>query len=456
MACFFMKKLLYPFFFLCVCFSLPSIASKRDKTGRKPTATTSPAPSMSPAAVTKTALPPEKQSLSGKKGGKALPPSSGKAASFDLSAFKKMLNILDREDVTSEKYKRAARDLEASYYHNSSFETLELLSDTYKEKGDERNQIKVLERIILQYPDKARGYYLLGMTYKNKYDKSKELEKDRCRVKYSKTEDENNKLSAVEALSQAIKKDPKHEPSYLALLPLLREVERVKYPSGQGKPAPAKAKTKASKKASQKKGDSFAGATGSEVLNLVKDMVRYFRKPEYYVELCEAYYSNGFPSGQVRRACRLALKKQPDNPVGHLYLALAQTPDKVESYLIETANRFPQSEMIQSYVAEWFLDKNSDLAVKYFSAVTALNPKNAEAYHHLAELFLKAKAFEKVLKAFKTICLLDFKYIRDFEKAKEKLFYADKKTKDKLLPQYEKGINECFKHFKKHKSCPEN
>ena len=399
-----MKKPLYPLFFLCLCFSSPSIASKRDKTGQKsPKAASSPA-RKAESATAKTADPAEKQKplSADKKGGKAPPaPAEGKAGSFDLSAFKKMLNILDREDVTSEKYKRAARDLEASYYHNSSFETLELLSDTYKEKGDEKNQIKVLERIVLQYPDKVRGYYLLGMVYKNKYDKSKELEKDRCRAKYSGTEDMNNKLSAVETLSQAIEKDPKHEPSYLALLPLLREVERVKDPSERRLQPGGKAKkTKAPVKSSPKTGDPFAKATGSEVLNLVKDMVRYFRKPEYYVELCEVYYSNGFPSGQVRKACRLALKKQPESPVGHFYLALAQAPGKVESRLMETANKFPQSEMIQSYTAKWFLDRNSDLAVKYFSAVTALNPQNAEAHYHLSQLFLKAKNFEKALKTF--------------------------------------------------------
>ena len=453
-----MKKLLYPLFFLCFCFCFPSIASKRDKAGRKSTETASSAPQAGLQVAAKTTSPPVKQkSLADKKDGKApSPPSSGKAGSFDLSAFKKMLNILDREEVTSEKYKRTARDLEASYYHSSSFETLELLSNTYKEKGDERNQIKVLERAILQYPDKARGHYLLGMIYKNKYDKSREAEKDRCRTKYSRTEDVNNKLSAVEMLSQAIEKDPKYEPPYLALLPLLREVERVKDPSGRDRPPDTKAKTKAKGKVSQKSDDPFAGATGSEVLNLVKDMVRYFRKPEYYVELCEAYYSNGFPAGQVRRACRLAVRKQPENPAGHLYLALAQAPGKVESHLIETANKFPKSEMIQNYVAKWLLDRNSDLAVKYFSAVTALNPENAKAHRHLAGLFLKAKSFEKALKAFKTVCLLDFKYIKDFEKAKEKLFYADKETQKKLLPQYERGIDECFKHFKKHKSCPEN
>lgn len=414
--------------FLCLYFFLPfaSTVSKGDR-NRKTTSQS------------------EKKHLSDKatKDSKATDGQSGKP---DLETFKQMLNILDREEVSSEKYKRAARDLEVSYYHNASFETLELLSKTYGEKGDGKNQIKILKRLTSEYPDNSRGYYLLGQIYKKKYTKSKELEKDPCRIRYNKLQDKTNKQLAIEQFSLAIEKNPKHEEAYLELLPLLKEEERWEdtMPTTQKKKKTAK--TKKSQGSLQ-----TDEATGLEVLNLAKDMARYFRKSKYYVDLCEAYYKNRF-SSQAIKACRIAVKKNPKKPRAHLYHALAQDPNKVESHLIKAADKFPRSELIQTYVGKWFLDKTPDLAVKYFISVIAINPKNSKVHYHLADLSLKSRRFEESYKSFQMACSLDLKYIRDFKKAKERLFYLGKEAK-RFIPQFEKGIDECFKHFKETKAC---
>ena len=365
---------------------------------------------------------------------------------YDLGTFRKMLDVLGREDIASEEYKRAARDLETSYYHNVSFETLELLSQTYREKGDEKNQIKVLERLKSEYPDNPKSYYLLGQIHKKNYEEAMKLEKDPCQIRYNKSKDKRHKQSAIEEFTRAIEKDPKYEAAYLELLPLLRELERWRDSPRGGKQKKA---TKTKKKATKtKKG---ASTTGMEVLSLAKDIVRHFRKPEYYVDLCEAYYQSEF-SRQARKACRIAIKKNPDNPKAYLYHALAQAPDKVESHLMETAGKFPESELIQLHAGRWFLDKTSDLAVKYFASVVTINPEHAETHSHLAELFFKSKKFEEAYNSFKTACFLDLKYIQDFRKAKQKLFYTGEEGK-KLIPQFEQGIDECFTHFKETKSC---
>ena len=365
---------------------------------------------------------------------------------YDLDTFKKMLDILDREDISSEEYKRAARDLETSYYHNASFETLELLSETYREKGDEQNQIKVLERLKSEYPDNPKSHYLLGRIHKKKYEKAMELNKDLCQIRYNKSRDKRHKQSAIEEFTLAIEKDSKYEPAYMELLPLLRELERWRdSPRGGQQKKAGKTKKKATK---TKKG---ASTTRMEVLSLAKDMVRHFRKPEYYVDLCEAYYQNDF-SRQARKACRIAIKKNPNNPRSHLYHALAQPPDKVESHLIKIANQFPESELIQLHAGRWFLDKTSDLAVKYFASVVTINPKHSEAHAHLAKLLFKSKQFEKAHNSFKTACFLNLRYIQDFRKAKQRLYYAEEEGK-RLIPQFEQSIDECFTHYKKTKSC---
>ncbi|MCY4512382.1 MAG: hypothetical protein OXB86_01690 [Bdellovibrionales bacterium] len=363
----------------------------------------------------------------------------------DLVTFKKMLDILNKENISSEEYQRAAKDLEISYYHNASFETLELLSQTYREKGDEKNQIKVLERLTSEHPDNPKGYYLLGSIHKKNYERIKNLEKDPCQVRYNKLKDRQHKLSAIEWFSLAIEKDSKYEAAYLKLLPLLREVERWNDSPDRKKEQNKNSKTNS---AQQKISSS---TTGMEVLNLAKDMVRHFRKPEYYVDLCEAYYKNDF-SSQARKACRIAVKKNPENPKAHLYHALAQKPNKIESHLMEVAGKFPQSELVQLHAGKWFLDKTSDLAVKYLASVVAINPNHSETHGHLAEFFFKSRKFEEAYKSFKTACFLDLKYIRNFRRAKQKLLYTGKKGKQ-LIPQFEKGIDECFNHFKENKSC---
>ena len=428
-----MKNSLY--YLLCLYFSFSSAdtVSKRDR-GRLPAAKTT------------------ENKLSDKSSSdKALTDTETKneKPKQDLDTFRKMLEILDREDISSEEYKRASRDLETSYYHNASFETLELLSKTYREKGDEQNQIKVLERLKSEYPDNPKSYYLLGRIHKKNYEEAMELNKDPCQIRYNKSRDKRHKQSAIEEFTSAIEKNPKYEAAYLELLPLLRELERWR-DSPRGGPQKKATKTaQTTKKSSKtKKG---ASTTGMEVLSLVKDMVRYFRKPEHYVDLCEAYYQNDF-SRQARKACRIAIKKNPDNPRAYLYYALAQAPDKVESHLMETARKFPQSELIQLHAGRWFLDKTSDLAVKYLAAVVTINPKHAETHAHLAGLFFKSKKFEKAYDSFKVACFLNLNYIQDFRKAKQRLFHAGEEGK-RLIPQFEQGIDECFTHYKKTKSC---
>ena len=419
-----MKNLLYFFLFLYFSFSSADTVSKRDSARQPTDKIVKTGPSEEPVKETKT---------------------EDDKPKYDLTTFKKMLDILNSEEISSEEYKRAARDLETSYYHNASFETLELLSQTYREKGDEENQIKVLERLTSEHPDNPKGYYLLGLIHKKNYKTARKMEKDPCQIRYNKLKDRQHKLFAIEQFTRAIEKDSKHEAAYLELLPLLRELERWEDSPQEQQKKEAKTKKKTTKKKTGK------STTGMEVLSLTKDMVRYLRKPEYYVDLCEAYYKSNF-SSQARKACRIAIKKNPENPKAHLYYALAQTPDKVESHLMEVAGKFPKSELIQLHAGRWFLDKTSDLAVKYFASVVTINPQHAETHTHLAELFFKSKKFEEAFESFKTACFLDLKYIRNFRKAKEKLFYAGEEGKQLIL-KFEQGIDECFNHFKKNKSC---
>ena len=369
---------------------------------------------------------------------------------FDFSKFRETLNILSREEVFSEKYRIAARELEESYYHNASFETLELLADTYHEKKDEKNRKKILERMTLEHPDNPKGYYLVGLFYKSVYEQKTQVQKERCRVTHD--SGERDILKSIEWLSLAMKKDPKYEPAYRAVLPLLRETEEkgISLKSAPGNPK--EEKKQAGKKGGKKpeKGRKFAGPSEMETLNLIKDMVRYFGKPEDYVGLCEVYYKSDFVE-QTLKACKIAIKKSPSDPKSFIYYALAGEKEKTSSLLSSAGKKFPQSEWAQFQIGQWFLNNNSDLAGKYMAAVVTLNPQQDSAHYHLAELLFESKKFEESYESFKTACLLNYKHIRAFQKAKARLFYKKEKGKS-LIAKFEKGIDECYRHFKKRKS----
>ena len=323
-------------------------------------------------------------------------PALPKDAKTVLKDFLKM--FLDRESSVSDRYNQAVELLEASIYNKASFETLKLLAETYGENKDYPNQIKVLNRLTLAYPDMPEPHYLLGIAHKTIYleDKTKEKHKE----------------LAIESLSEAIKKNRKYTAAYEEVLPLIKERGHTKHS-----------------------------------LALVIEMIRYIKKPEHYIELCEAYFETEFFQ-QSRRACKKSIEKNPEDPKSHILQALSQKKkNKRHKMVVETAGRFSESFFVQKKAGLFFLKQNSALASSYLSAALKLDPEAGDLHEIMALRLFKAEKFKKSYKHFFKACVLSKgRFLKEFRKAKNKL---TRLKKNELAKKFKKGFEECFAKSKK-------
>ena len=353
-------------------------------------------PAEAKAAKTKTAKDPEAKKIGGGPTNQAPSPALPKDAKTVLKDFLKM--FLDRESSVSDRYNQAVELLEASIYNKASFETLKLLAETYGENKDYPNQIKVLNRLTLAYPDMPEPHYLLGIAHKTIYleDKTKEKHKE----------------LAIESLSEAIKKNRKYTAAYEEVLPLIKERGHTKHS-----------------------------------LALVIEMIRYIKKPEHYIELCEAYFETEFFQ-QSRRACKKSIEKNPEDPKSHILQALSQKKkNKRHKMVVETAGRFSESFFVQKKAGLFFLKQNSALASSYLSAALKLDPEAGDLHEIMALRLFKAEKFKKSYKHFFKACVLSKgRFLKEFRKAKNKL---TRLKKNELAKKFKKGFEECFAKSKK-------
>ena len=320
--------------------------------------------------------------------------------SLDLDAFEKLISVLDGESANSERYKKEVHSLETSFYNGASFDSLEVLTDLFEKKEDRDNQIKVLEIMVLNYPDIARGHYLLGMGYKKVYLKETE-EKNR----------EKARQKAIKSFSQAIKLERRYQEAYRHLLPLLTEEGHTPYS-----------------------------------LELIKDMIRYFNNSADYSFLCEAYYENNFVK-QTRKACTKAIDKESENPKNHLFLAFVQEKEKdIKEWVDQTADNFSTSYEVQFRAGVFFLKSNPVLAIKYLKRAIAIQPQSHVAHSHLAWHLFHSGKLEKSREHFLQSCLHSKgESMKDFQKAEISLRY---KKEPSVAKKWREGINSCFQSLK--------
>ena len=320
--------------------------------------------------------------------------------SLDLDAFEKMISVLDGESANSERYKKEVHSLETSFYNSASFDSLDVLTDLFDKKEDRDNQIKVSEVMVLNYPDIAKGHYLLGLGHKKVYLKES-VEKKRKKARQK----------AIESFSQTIKLERRYQEAYRQLLPLLTEEGHTPYS-----------------------------------LELIKDMIRYFNNPVDYSFLCEAYYENNFVK-QTRKACAKAIDKEPENPKNHLFLAFVQEQEKdIKEWVDQTADNFSTSYEVQFKAGVFFLKSNPVLAVKYLERAIAIQPQSHVAHSHLAWHLFHSGKLEKSREHFFKSCLHSKgKSMKDFQKAEISLRY---KKEPSVAKKWREGINSCFQSLK--------
>ena len=384
----------------------------------KPEKAAKPAKSPSRESEKKKAAKPEGQKAAEPPAPQLLP----KNARAALKGFLKM--FLDKKSPSSERYNQTVELLEASVYNKASFETLKILAETYEENKDHPNQIKVLNQLALAHPDRPEAHYLLGMAHKADYleAKKKAAEKKDIDEDEEKFEEEIEKAKArreraVDSFSEAIKKNRKYAAAYEELFPLIIEEGHTKFS-----------------------------------LSLAAEMIRYIKKPEYFIFLCEAYFENEFFQ-QSRKACKKSLSKNPKDPKSLVLLALSQTKKtKRKAKAIEAADNFPDSYYVQRKVGDFFLNEESPLAFSYLDTAARLKPGDLKLHAFLARKFFDAEKFKKSLKHFSEACdLSKGRFLKDFRDARSRLSAKKlpKGKKRKLIQGFDKSIKSCFDKRKK-------
>ena len=320
--------------------------------------------------------------------------------------FVEFLEILERKSIDSKEYIKAVHFLENSLYNEASFETLKILAETYKNKKDFPNQIKVLNILSVSYPEKAESFYLLGSAYSHLFFHQKE-------------DKEENKTKSIENLNKALKKDKKFVLAYEGLIKILKS----------------------------KKEDTDQDIHTKESLSVIIDMLKNLKNHKHYIDLCKAYYDNKFFK-QSRKACKKSIAKNPENPISPLILALS-LKDKKESEkaILDVSEKFKESFFVQYNTALYFMKKNPRLAIIYFDSAHALQPDNVTLNKIMSLFLFENDQEDKSYKHFLKACLLTKgKFIREFRKAKSRL---RKKALVDLILKFQKGIDQCFLSSKK-------
>ena len=331
----------------------------------------------------------------------------------ETSFYKKILqpafNILKKEPVSSPLYKKQVVSLFSTVHNSASFETLELLSDIYGKKGDFKNQIKILKVATADYDHIPRSHFLLGKAYKELYEKN------------------SNPLHISEAVHyfyKAIKKaaDPNknkkqryaYKEAYDNLLPLLKNYSQSAY------------------------------------LELAQQMFLYFKKPEHYTELCEAYFKNNLVK-QSLSSCRKAMKKNPQNPKSKYFFTLLsrENTKKTRMGLIKLAGTFKSSFFIQSEVGQYFSKIEPLKAISYLKRATKIQPESAKTHKQLAWILFNTGKEEESYESFYQACSLKPKlFLKDIKLAKSKFQSKRNSIKEisfkfNLNLKFKKGIDIC-------------
>ena len=352
--------------------------------------------------------------------------------------FEDFVEILEKKNVESSEYIKAVKFLENSLYNEASFGTLKLLAEVYEQKKDFKNQINVLKNLSINYSNKPESFYLLSMAYKNLYLNEKDDQIKKCKIRRSicKSSDAKstdhckegyqeclveNKKKSIENLNQALKLNRKYTVAYESLLDLLID----KNPETGGK------------------------VHTKESLSLIIEMLKNLRENKYYIQLCKAYYENNFLK-QSQKACARSIKRNPDDPISPLILALSRPDDKnMSQKLVNIASRFQKSFFVQYKTALYFMDKNSKSAIFYLNSAHTLQPENMKLNQMMARYLFDNKEEEKSYKHFLIACqLTEGQFLKDFKKAKSAL---RKKQMVDLILKFQKGIDQCFSEVRKKK-----
>ena len=277
--------------------------------------------------------------------------------------------------------------------------SLLVLAQAYEQKGDYKNQVLTLRRLVQK--NKKKELYLLEL--------SKGLRK-----LYFKTGIFKHREEAIKTIQQvyALKKKY-HERARLEMLELLKfseDSEENKY----------------------------------AILKLLQDLIREFGVKKSYVrDMCKYLYINKFYR-QSLSSCKKAIKYYPAEPENYVYYALSlEDETKKEKHLKHTGRRFPKSLFVQLKIGQFFIEQKDYLsALPHFkNAVQWGGSDSAPAQLGLAQSLFHTEREKQSYKLFLKACMLDKpKMLWFFKQAKSIL---NQKGRFALASGFDKGITKC-------------
>ncbi len=300
------------------------------------------------------------------------------------------------------KYQKKIDRLES--LEDSSPRSLFILARAYENKGDYKNQVRVLRKLVKK--SKRKGRYML------------ELAKGLGKL-YSKTHLLKYREEAVALINKVLESHTKYrERAHLEMLTLLKYIKH--------------------KEQAEEKETNYA------ILKLLQTLIREFGVKKAYVkDICKYFYINEFYS-QSLAGCKKAIKKSPKEPSNYVYYALSmKNIEDREKELMKAVRRFPNSVLVRLKTGQFFIEqKNYKSALPHFQKAIKIKPDSAEIRMGLAQsLFHNEKEKESYKHFFKACMLNKHKMLWAFRQAKSLL---NQKSRFKLADTFDKGITKCF------------
>ena len=307
------------------------------------------------------------------------------------------------------------------YIHDLDLPSLLLLEEVYSKEKNYKQQIKTLNWILSQFPEKPLYYFRLAQVQLtlNK-EEQKETQQRKIKKKTHLLPKDHLKLllqrenKAIENLRQSIELDPKFRPAYQELINLFI-----------------------------KKNESY------EALVVTQDMGKNLGKnPSYFGLLCQLYSMRRLFEDSLEN-CNKAIEFFPENPLYHFYRIQVYSKQeegqekKVVPLLTQWSHRFPKNSFVQEKMGQYYLKKKSfPLALRHLSQSIKIDPSSASAQLAFAEASFALQHYKQALKAYLRVCDLTKKTPREFKRAASSL--RQKKDKKKWSHEYNLKLQNCL------------
>ena len=283
---------------------------------------------------------------------------------------------------------------------NSSSPSLLILAQAYEQKGDYKNQIRILRIVSNRETDNGDHWLTLAKS---------------LRYAYFQTHQTKYKEEFVDITNKILTMKKKYrESAYL---------EKIQFVSNENTDDQENKYT---------------------ILKLLQKLIRDFGAKEPYVkQLCKYLHLNQFFL-QSLDICKKAIKRYPDEPSNHVYYALSlKEPKNKEKGLKEAVKKFPDSTLARLELGKFFLDqKEYNSAIPYLKESVTKEPKSSEAQLSLAQALFHSGQEKISYQHFLQACMLNkSKMLWAFKQAKSIL---NQKNNLEMAQSFENGITQCF------------